>query len=454
MKKIVASVGMVALGASRLQAATIEDLTSPATKPWTLSASLRGFYDDNVNALPSDYTFAPGQHRETFGFSISPGISFNFPMEQTSITFGYVYSFLWYENRPVNNADNYDQDHTFNLSVTHTFNERLQAQVTDSFVEGQEPDLLRSGNAFTSFQRIPGDNIRNFGSISLTAVLTPVVSLQMGFANGFYDYKDQGAEFTPGPFPTVLASLAGLLDRLENTFHIDAQWHWMPETILVVGYQFSEASYTGNEVIGINTSGIGPALFRSDSRDNLSNYGYIGVDHTFRPDLTGSARAGVRYNDYYNDPTSQNAPSPYAMATVRYAYMPESYVEGGFSYDRTATDLFSVDEQNGTITTDAEAFDFWVTLSHRIMPKLYGTLTGQIQHSTYDGGLLDSDTDLFYTLGLTVQYRFTPNLSAEVGYNYDRLDSSSSVNNFEISTTGIGRSFDRNVVYLGVTGSY
>ena len=48
MKKIIASVGLVAAGAASVQAQYAPGLTSQEmTKPWSLSASLRGFYDDN-----------------------------------------------------------------------------------------------------------------------------------------------------------------------------------------------------------------------------------------------------------------------------------------------------------------------------------------------------------------------------------------------------------------------
>jgi len=46
-------------------------------------------------------------------------------------------------------------------------------------------------------------------------------------------------------------------------------------------------------------------------------------------------------------------------------------------------------------------------------------------------------------LGLNLEYRFNPHLSAEAGYNYDRLDS-------DLQTRG----FDRNRVYIGVKASY
>ena len=54
MKKIVASVGLVAVGASGLQAELLPGLTTESGKPWTVSATLRGFYDDNINTYPND----------------------------------------------------------------------------------------------------------------------------------------------------------------------------------------------------------------------------------------------------------------------------------------------------------------------------------------------------------------------------------------------------------------
>ena len=45
-------------------------------------------------------------------------------------------------------------------------------------------------------------------------------------------------------------------------------------------------------------------------------------------------------------------------------------------------------------------------------------------------------------MGLNLRYQFTPNFSADVGYNYDNLESQVQPN------------YDRNRVYVGVTGSY
>jgi uncharacterized protein (PEP-CTERM system associated) len=87
----------------------------------------------------------------------------------------------------------------------------------------------------------------------------------------------------------------------------------------------------------------------------------------------------------------------------------------------------------------------YATWNHRITPRLFGSMTGQIQNSTYNNGAFNNETDRFYLLGLNLEYRFTPNFSAHVGYNYDKLDSD--INNPP-------RSFDRNRVYMGIAASY
>jgi len=440
---------LVAVGASALQAADQSaNVETAGAKPWSISATLRGFYDDNINSVASDFNLG-GFKRDSWGFQVSPSLSLIWSKEQTSISAAYVYYYKYYENRPYLNTDNYDQDHTFNFALGHAFSERYSISVKDSFVVGQEPDFLRAGPVFNTFQRVPGSNIRNTGSINFDGTLTPTFGFEAGYVTNFYDYKNDTTFINNLGFPS--ASLAGLLNRIENVAHLDGRWQWRPDTTVVVGYQFSDVDYTGNQIIGIEPNGN---LLFSKVQDNRSEYGYIGLDHTFRRDLTGSIRAGGRYNDYINDPNSQNEPSPYVMASLHFTYMPESFVEAGASYDRTATDLFTVNQNTGSITTDAQAASLWLSWNHRITPKLFFSVLAQIQDNVYNGGALDNETDLFYIVGLNLRYNFNPHFSAEIGYNYDRLDSNSAINNYYMQAFAASRSFDRNQAYIGVTATY
>jgi putative beta-barrel porin BBP2 len=427
MKRIVASVGLVAVGASGLQAASLATLGPEGAKPWSVAATLRGFYDDNVGTSPSG-----SDKVKAFGFEVSPSLGLDWALEQTSISLRYLYSFRYYDKRPPGNTEKYDQVHTFNALLNHAFNERYMVNLQDSFVIGQEPDVLRAGQTFNTFQRVPGDNIRNYGAIKLNGQLTRLFGLEVGYANTLFHYADRGGdELSP--------SLAGLLDRMEHAIHIDGRWQIQPETIGVLGYQYGQVDYTGNEAIGADLATFD--VYQSDVRNNRSHYGYVGVDHVFLPNLTGSVRVGAKYYDYYNEPGHPTTVGPSAQASLQYTYAPESYVELGVTHDRNATDMFSAID--GNITTDAESTVVYGSLNHRIIPRLYGSILGQFQNSQLNGGALNNLEERYYLVGLNLQYRFNPHLSAHAGYNYDKLDS-------EVSN----RSFDRNRIYLGVTASY
>lgn len=432
MKKIVASVGLVAVGATGLQADLLPALTTESGKPWTVSAALRGFYDDNPSTLPNS-----ARPRDSFGFEISPAIEVSLPMDQTTLSFGYVFSMKYYDNKPVNSSGHDTYTHDFHVGLTHAFSERYSVSVKDSFVIGQEPDFLRAGNTYTTFERISGNNIRNYGSIDFAAQLTPEFGMDLGYANTYMSYSDNA--WSTNPDGTIIPSNSGLLDMLDHVIHLDGRYLLQPQTTGIVGLEFRETDYTGNQPIGVYDDGQN---VMSGDRNARSYYGYVGADHNFRPDLGGSLRLGGRYTDYYNTPVDQSGASPYAMASLKYTYLPESYLQLGGSYDYSPSSLLPSPNQAGEINTSAQSGTIFASLNHRITPKLFGGVVAQYQNSTYYGGLDDGKASNFYLVGLNLQYRFTPNFSAEAGYNYDNLDSQ------------VQPHYDRNRVYIGITGSY
>ena len=435
MKKIVASVSLVAVGAAGLQAELLPGLTSESGKPWTLSATLRGFYDDNINTYPSDQPMPTGYKRASYGVEVSPDLEFNFLMEQTTLSFGYIYSYKYYQNRLIGSSGNDDNTQDIHAGLTHAFNERYNLSLRDSYVIGQEPDFLRAGNTFTTFQRYSGNNSRNYGTIDFSAQMTPDFTLDLGYANTWTSYSAD----EPFDTTTYQPSNAGLLNMLDNVVHLDGRYQLEPQTIGIVGFQFRQTDFTAGQQIGTYDSGQ-PVM--SDTRDARSYYGYIGVDHNFQPDLTGSIRAGGRYTDFYNNPANQNEASPYAMASLKYTYLPESYLVVGGSYDYSPSSVAPAPNSNGQINLSAQSGTIFASVVHRIMPKLYGCLQAQYQNTTYYGGLDNGQDANFFLVGLNLTYKFTPNFSAEVGYNYDNLNSQ------------VQGSYDRNRVYIGITGSY
>src|SRR6266704_576368 len=125
MKKLVASVGLVAIGVSGIESASAQALVGPdASKPWSLSATLRGFYDDNTATLPDNTTLPPGSHRSSFGFEVSPSGSFTWTVPQTKLDFGLMYSYKYFDDTPPNQTDHSSQAFTFNAGLDHSFSEQ------------------------------------------------------------------------------------------------------------------------------------------------------------------------------------------------------------------------------------------------------------------------------------------------------------------------------------------
>src|SRR5215471_19005103 len=163
MKKIVALAGLAALSILPASASSLSDLASSASKPWAASLTLRGFYDDNVLGTPRDA-------RDVFGIEASPFIGFTWVQPQTSLGLNYTYSIKYYDRKPdPSRSEQYDQTHSFNAFLDHRFSERYHLSIQDSLVIGQEPDFLRAGNTYSTFQRISGNNIRNYGAINFDA---------------------------------------------------------------------------------------------------------------------------------------------------------------------------------------------------------------------------------------------------------------------------------------------
>ncbi|MGN6554990.1 MAG: outer membrane beta-barrel protein [Verrucomicrobiota bacterium] len=437
MNKIVASLGVVVLGASSLPTASAQDFDAPPSKLWNATASLRGFYDDNPSTAPS----GPNKN-DTFGWEISPGVGLNWENEATKVRLGYRYAAKYFSSKPENYAEKYTQDHTFDGALDHAISERFKVGVTDSFVIGQEPDALRVGPTATT-QNIPGNNIRNYGTITFDAQITRLFSLQLGYGNSYFDYADDFSDSkNVDAADNIIPSNSGSLDRIENRANIDARWLLAPETTGLVGAEFQQVNYTADEAIAGNITDP-TTILMSDERDRRSYIGYLGADHRFSPNLSGSARVGVQFNDYFNSPNGNSSDvSPYVRLSGQYVYAPESMVSLGFSQSRSATDVTG--QSRDSYVRDTDVSLVYGSIRHRIVPRVYGSLTGSFQNMIYNGHntSLDGKASQYYALGLNLEYKFNPFLSFDAGYNYDRLDSE------------VTAEYDRNRVYIGVTASY
>jgi len=470
MKKIFASIGAVALGAAAVhgESASSMSMGGDNSKVWSVGASLRGFYDDNYTTAPDGPT-----KRDSFGATISPSISFKFPMDQTTIGFRYIYGATWYADRQdlVGGSHAWDQSHEFDALFSHAFSSRYSLDVSDSFVISQEPELINSGGPISFPYRTDGDNIRNHGEITLNGGITKRLSFVLGYQNTYYDYDNEspgGKNNVDSGAGTVDSSLSGLLDRVEHEGLFNLRFQAMPKTVLVGGYNYRQVNYLSDENVA-NASGMpgtnnlysvitpgtppvtnlvnGSNDFRkANTRDSRSHIVYAGVDQNFTKDLILKVRGGVQFTEYYNAPANEPNDAnttPWGSISLTYNYLPGSSVQVGFTHSRNQTDVVSPNPANGSLTSDQETSLIYGNITHRITPRLTGRLTAQWQDSEFYGGLYDALSERYLDLGVNFTYNFNRYFSGEVGYNYSKLDSDAA-----------GRDFDRNRVYIGVSAAY
>ena len=429
MRKLIACAGLALAGTTSLQAAYAPDLNSMETsKMWSVSGTLRGFYDDNYNTQPN----GPNKLASS-GFEVSPQLDLNVPLQQTEIGLRYIYGLYYYQNREDLGQKPIDQTQQVNLWVDHAFTERWQARVQDNFVSGQEPQLLGNGG---TLQRANGNNIHNDGALTLNTQWTRLASTTLSYENNYYMYQNSDGTL-------VNASLAGLLNRLQNDISLNFNWRLQPTLLTFVGYKYEQIGYTAGEQIGFNFATPGAPIM-SENRDNQSQYLYIGAQYTPLDNLNLSGSAGAQYIDYYNTAPgypSNNHFQPYVNLSGTYTYLPGSYFQMGFTESQTATDI--VAPSASSYTQDQLSSTVYAVLNHQFTPRIIGSLNGQIQYGTFYGGTVDGQSQTWYSLGVNLAYIFNPHLSADIGYNYD-----------DVTSISVQPGYNRNRVYVGVTGTY
>jgi hypothetical protein len=449
MKKIITTVSLAAIGATGAKAFNSDALSpSSPSKVWSVSAALRGFYDDNYTTAPSKGGPAAPNKRSSWGFEVSPSFNINIPLEQTFIGLGYTYRFTYYEDRDfsANPEDPFDQTHQANLKLDHRFTDSTRVEVRDTFVASVEPTIVDPDFVVTPGRlRTDSDIFRNTGSFTFTTELTPTVGAELGYTNNYYDYEQDG----PG-------SRSALLDRMNHLASASLRWQALPKTIAILGYQYGRTDYLSDDPL---TPFPLPAPFnRPEVRDSQSHFAFIGVDQTLTSQVLGSLRAGGQLTTYDNLPArdllgrsiDDSVVSPYVDGSLSYAYTAGSYAQVGARYTRIPTDVaYTLGGLAALVspTLDQESALVYGTINHAITAKLKGRVHGQVQYSQFQGGNADGNVDVFYLVGVNLTYQLSPNFSLEAGYNYDRLDSDITY------VAGYPRSFTRNRVYFGIRGT-
>ncbi len=446
MKKFLVPASFAAISAVSLHADTTStttyapDITAmDASKIWSISGTLRGFYDSNYATTH----IAQG----SWGFEVSPSLSLLVPLQQTEIGLRYTYGLYYYTYRAHQNTNPIDQSHEASLWIDHAFTERVSGKVEDTFSYSQDPQLSSTPTALP--YRTQNNNIQNIGSVSLHTEWTGLFSTDLAYGNTLSQYANSGTTEAGLLDGTQQASLAGYLNMIGQTIYLNLNYQFSPDLSFLVGYQFGLDLYTANEpldLIFVDNAFTGQ-FYNSSNLNSYSNYGYVGGNYVLSGNISASLVAGVQVIDNYNLPSiisqDESSVEPYANLAITYTYLPGDYIQGGFTEQASTANTPNPDKTSGSLTTFQQTSVLYASINHQITPFLLGTIIGRWQAGTYNGGASNGDTQMWYSLGLNLSYSFTQHWSAEAGYNFDYVTAAANL-----------QSYSRNRVYLGATAAF
>ena len=379
-----------------------------AGKVWEVTASLRGFYDDNYTTSPDELA------EESWGIEVSPGINFTLG-EGTDMEFsaGYAFGMRYYEDRE---SDNEDYGHELGISLDKKFSDTSVLLLSNGLVVAQEPEILNGGTPL----RIEGDNLRNTFAARYRRILSGSTGVDIGYGNSIFDYEEEYH--------------SSLLDRSYNEVSLDV-FYGAAETEYYAGYRYSSTDFEGDV---LQVPGL---VFDPGARSNHAHSGYVGARHQLDKNIRADVRAGVQNVDYYDFDLMpglipEDESSPYVDARMEWEYAEGSKLVAGATLARGATDLQAADQEISSV---------YAQLLHKISGRVHGTLTGRFQDAEISGGgeKLDGKEESLLLLGASLTYAIADNIWAEVSYNYDELDSDVPY-----------RSFERNYLSVGIGTTY
>lgn len=357
-----AALNAPALTTSTNQGAGLLPDTANSTKFYTITASLREEYDDNI------YTSRYNK-KGSFVTEFSPSILVNFNSDNSTFSARYTFGLDYYVSR---SGEPIDQTHELLLRYTHQFSDRFSLDVRDQFGYYTNPDLLNGVG--TQFRN--GGYFINTATADFEAQWTPIFGTSTNYSNVAILYQE--------------SDIGNLQNYDENTLTHDFRFAIYPKFTLTVGGIYDNIDY-----------------FNYDR--GYANYtGDAGLDWQALPNLSAGFRVGgtITVPDGGSEYTS-----PYASATVEWRLGKRSDLN--FSY------LHNVVPSDVVQSYGQQADRFTLRFNYDITSHLTAHVAGTYTHSEYTSDLLQSGTsfteeDLGVDTGLA--YHLTDNFSFEAGY--------------------------------------
>jgi len=239
MNKLFQAAGLLSVGAASISSLGTLKAVADETKPWGVSASVKAFYDDNINT-----SRGTTPKTDSVGLDVSPSIHLKTDLEGTKLGLDYDFGARYFENR---GGDKFDLYHTLNATAARAFSNDSRVSLQDNFKISQEPEVLSGGAPI----RTKGDNLRNLARGSFEYGFAPNLSAVLDYSNTYFNYDDKAYQ--------------GLLGRIEHLPGLTLRYKLAESTYTSLGYQYGVVDYDGKTAIDFlgHTSNV---------RDNSSHY--------------------------------------------------------------------------------------------------------------------------------------------------------------------------------------
>jgi hypothetical protein len=390
--------------------------TSTTTKFYTLTASLREIYDDNVNTSHTDPI-------STFETQLSPSVLVNFPMDSSQFSARYTFDITYYNNYSGGNQSNnnsknngsggsFDYTHEFVANYSHDFSDRFHLSLGEQFRYYTEPSVFESTGTFYR----SGAYLANSFSGSLGAQWTPVFGTTTTFANNIVKYQDPIEAFNQ--------------DNVEYTASQTFSLAVLPKLNASIGGIFDDINYDG--VL----------------RGYTSYTGFLGGQWSALPSLNFIVRGGATYTETLQDTSSL---SPYAAVSAAWTLGQRSGLTFDYAHEVTPSDQVGTNGQTSDRVSGNFHYDITSSVSTHL--QLIYTKADYSSLLTKSSTLSSSYGEDDYAVDTGVAYHYNSRFDFDLDLSFSGVVSDSNSNSNSNSATN-SNEYDREQVSVGVRGTY
>lgn len=413
--------------------------TGSSNRKWyTLSASLREAYDDNVNTSSSN-------KQSSFTTSIQPSVLADLPLTDGGFTARLSAGINYYLSGNGNSgtgtnvttvngnqvitpavngntsSNNTSIDYTseFIAQYTHSFSQRFNLNAGEDFRYYTDPNIFQSTG--TNYRN--GPYIANTFNAGFSAQWTPLVGTNTSYSNTLVRYEH--------------SSVAEFQNSIENTASQNLSFALLPKINLNFGAILDDSNY------------------QSTDRGYTSYTGFTGASWAALPSLNVTIRGGGTYTETVQT-VDQNAAapssgqdqtmgsvgglSPYGALSIAWTLGARSSLTFDYSHEITPTDQALANGQS----SDRVSANFNYAITPRLGTHLQGIYTiAHISDQFLTSNSIQAYDEISYGVDTGISFHYNSYLDFDGGLQF-----------YGVSSGVAGRDYTRDVISIGVRGTY